>query len=122
MTVRHKTMAKINQKKYKNAVVFFAKRIQNGTLGKLKMMKLLYYLDFIYFRDHKKSVTGDIYIHEGYGPVPARVDEILAKLKNEGTIDTESVPYNDAEMINFQLCVIGLRDVETQGYLKVSAN
>ena len=39
-------MAKINQKKYKNAVLFFAKKIQNGTLGKLKMMKLLYFLDF----------------------------------------------------------------------------
>src|SRR3989344_2714758 len=34
-------MAHINEKKYKNAILFFAGKIQNGTLGKLKMMKLL---------------------------------------------------------------------------------
>jgi len=38
-------MPKINEKKYKNAVLFFANKVRNGTLGKLKMMKLLYYLD-----------------------------------------------------------------------------
>ena len=40
---------KINQEKYRNAILFFASRIQNGTLGKLKLMKLLYYLDFDFF-------------------------------------------------------------------------
>ena len=28
-------MAKINEKKYKNTVLFFAKKIQNGTLSKI---------------------------------------------------------------------------------------
>lgn len=94
---------KLDERVYKNAVLYFIKYCNNQYLHATKLNKLLYYLDFIYFRDHKKSVTGDTYIHEGYGPVPARIDEILAKLKSEGTIDTESVPYNDTEMINFQL-------------------
>jgi len=42
-------MVKINEKKYKNAILFFAHKIRNGTLGKLKLMKLLYFLDFDFF-------------------------------------------------------------------------
>jgi len=44
-------MPHINEKKYKNAILFFAKKTQNGTLGKLKIKKLLYYLDFDFFEN-----------------------------------------------------------------------
>ncbi|MDO8511767.1 MAG: Panacea domain-containing protein [bacterium] len=91
----------IDERVYKSAVLYFIKYCNNQYLHATKLNKLLYYLDFIYYRDHKKSVTGDTYIHQGYGPVPARIDEILASLKNEGVIETEAVAHNDAEMINF---------------------
>ncbi len=94
---------KLDERSYKNAVLYFIKYCSNKYLHATKLNKLLYYLDFVYFRDHKKSVTGDVYIHQGYGPVPSRVDEILAGLKNEGAIDTEAVSINDVEMINFSL-------------------
>ncbi|MDP3794878.1 MAG: Panacea domain-containing protein [Candidatus Sungbacteria bacterium] len=93
----------LNEQTYRNAVLYFIKYCNNEYLHATKLNKLLYYLDFIHFRDHGKSVTGDTYIHKGYGPVPSHVDEVLAKLKGEGTIDTETVPHNDAEMINFEL-------------------
>ena len=94
---------KIDERAYRNAVLYFIKYCNNQYLHATKLNKLLYYLDFVHFRDHKKPVTGDTYIHQGYGPVPARIDEILAKLKSDGLIDTKAVPHNDAEMINFEL-------------------
>ena len=94
---------KLDERAYKNAVLYFIKYCNNQYLHATKLNKLLYYLDFIYFRDHKKSITGDIYIHQGYGPVPARIDEILTKLKSESAIDTEAIPHNDVEMINFHI-------------------
>ena len=94
---------KIDERAYKNAVLFFIKYCNNQYLHATKLNKLLYYLDFVSFRDHKKQVTGDVYIHQGYGPVPARIDEILAKLRSDGAIDTEAVQHNDVEMINFAL-------------------
>lgn len=97
------TRPKIDERAYKNAVLYFIKYCNNQYLHATKLNKLLYYLDFISFRDHAQSVTGDMYIHQGYGPVPARIDEILTILKSEGVIDTESVPHNDSEMINFTL-------------------
>lgn len=96
-------ISKLDERIYKNAVLYFIKYCNNKYLHATKLNKLLYYLDFIYFRDHKKTVTGDIYIHKGYGPVPARIDEILANLKSEGIIDTEAVPHNNVEMVNFKL-------------------
>lgn len=70
-------MAAINEKKYKNAVIFFARKIRNGTLGKLKMMKLLYYLDFDFFEKYGVPVTGDKYLRWENGPVPRMGEKIL---------------------------------------------
>ncbi len=93
---------KINESVYKNSVLYFMKYCNNQYFHATKLNKLLYYLDFVYFRDHKKSVTGDVYIHQGFGPVPSRVDEILAILKNEEAIDTSAVDYKDGELISFE--------------------
>jgi len=76
-------MEKINQKKYKNAIIFFAKRIQNSTLGKLKMMKLLYYLDFDFFEKYGRSITGDEYLRFDNGPVPRMGEKILKQMEGK---------------------------------------
>ncbi len=76
-------MARINQKKYKNTVLFFAKKIQNGTLGKLKMMKLLYFLDFDFFEKFGRSITGDDYLRFENGPVPHMGEKILKEMNGK---------------------------------------
>ena len=76
-------MAKINEKKYKNAILFFAQKIQNGTLGKLKLMKLLYYLDFDFFEKHGTSVTGDQYLRFENGPVPRMAEKIIKEMSGK---------------------------------------
>ena len=76
-------MVTINETKYKNAVLFFAKKIQNGTLGKLKIKKLLYYLDFDFFEKYGKSVTGDEYLRFEYGPVPRMAEKILKQMEGK---------------------------------------
>jgi len=73
-------MAKINQKKYKNLILFFANKIKNGTLGKLKMLKLLYFLDFDFFEKYGKSVSGDDYLRFDNGPVPRMAEKILKEM------------------------------------------
>jgi uncharacterized phage-associated protein len=73
-------MARINQKKYRNAIIFFAQKIQNGTLGKLKIMKMLYYLDFDFFEKYGRSVTGDEYLRFDNGPVPRMGEKMLKEM------------------------------------------
>jgi len=83
MVKTRKKMPKISEKKYKNAILFFAKKIQNGTMGKLKMMKLLYYLDFDFFEKYGVSVTGDEYLRFEYGPVPRMGDKMLKTMNGK---------------------------------------
>ncbi|HEX9722623.1 MAG TPA: Panacea domain-containing protein [Candidatus Paceibacterota bacterium] len=94
--------AKINEKKYKNAVLFFANKTRNGTLGKLKMMKLLYYLDFDFFEKYGRSVTGDEYLRFERGPVPRMAEKILKQMRGtEIKIVNRKMPkgYNDQQHI-----------------------
>lgn len=99
----HALNQKVNESLYKSAVLYFIKYCNNQYLGKTKLNKLLYYLDFISFRDNKAPVTGDIYIHQEYGPVPAHIDEILTDLKTEGAIDAKVIPHKDGEKIKFEI-------------------
>jgi len=79
---------KLNKNKYKNAVLYFVSNCNNIYLGKTKLNKLFYYLDFISHRDTKKSITGDVYVHDRLGPVPSKLlVEIIPELKKEGKLD-----------------------------------
>ncbi|MBI2120724.1 MAG: SocA family protein [Parcubacteria group bacterium] len=71
---------RIDEKKYKNTVLFFAHKIRNGTLGKLKIMKLLYFLDFDFFEKYGTSVTGDQYLRFENGPVPRMAEKMLKEM------------------------------------------
>lgn len=95
-------MVKINEKKYKNAILFFANRICNGTLGKLKLMKLLYFLDFDFFEKYGKSITGDEYLRFDHGPLPRTGNSILEKMKGKEIKITKrkvAPGYNDQQLI-----------------------
>ncbi len=95
-------MVKINEKKYKNLILFFANKIRNGTLGKLKIMKLLYFLDFDYFEKYGKSVSGDEYLRFDYGPVPKMAKRILEKMNGKDIKITKKKigsGYNDQQHI-----------------------
>jgi uncharacterized phage-associated protein len=56
-----------------NAIVFFAQNVRR--LGKIKLFKLLYFLDFAHFRETGRSVTGMEYQAWKMGPVPAALAE-----------------------------------------------
>lgn len=95
-------MARVNEIKYKNAILFFANKIRNGTLGKLKVMKLLYFLDFDFFEKYGKSVTGDEYLRFENGPVPRMAEKILKSMVGKQIkITTRKMPkgYNDQQHI-----------------------
>jgi uncharacterized phage-associated protein len=62
-----------SRQKLLNAVVFFARTTRH--VGKIKLYKLLYLLDFEHFRQTGKSVTGLNYNAWKFGPVPIPLAE-----------------------------------------------
>ena len=95
-------MVKINEEKYKNVILFFANKIKNGTLGKLKIMKLLYFLDFDFFEKYGKSITGDEYLRFENGPVPRMAEKLIKSMVGK-EIKISKVRigdgYNDQQLI-----------------------
>jgi len=80
-------MSSLNKAKYKNAILYFLEHINNSHLGKVKLMKLLYYMDFDHFEKCGTSITGDEYKNYPAGPVPEGGDAILKEMQAEGLID-----------------------------------
>ena len=62
------------------AILFFCGRIRNGTLGRTKLAKLLYYLDFDHYEKQGQSVTGAEYLHWARGPYPKQMRGELRNL------------------------------------------
>jgi uncharacterized phage-associated protein len=79
--------------KYREVLRYLlASDANNDKLGKVKLMKLLYYADFDHFEKHGKSITGDRYYKLPYGPVPGQAQLILESMRDAGLINVEHRP------------------------------
>jgi putative zinc finger/helix-turn-helix YgiT family protein len=68
-------------------MVFYADK--PGGVLKTKLNKLLWYADFLHFRQHSVSISGAQYIHLPYGPVPDDYLAYLYSLCAEGALSIE---------------------------------
>lgn len=76
--------------KIKNIILFFSK----DNVLKTKLLKEMFYSDFIYFKNNCVSITGLEYAKLPYGPVPEQYESILTKLISEKVINYK-VEYNN---------------------------
>jgi uncharacterized phage-associated protein len=83
--------SKKEKEKYKNAILYFAKYLTPHQLGKTKLAKLLYYLDFISYRDNRESVTGALYYKQEYGPLAQDLTEVIGILVADNKLEVERV-------------------------------
>ena len=71
--------------KFINMILYFT---TNGVL-KTKLIKLLWYSDFLYFKRQTVSITGAAYVKYPYGPVPKDHDITLAHLQHMNVIEVD---------------------------------
>ena len=69
MAKRDKNM-QYQKEKFINAIVFFAKNTDPKKFGITKLMKLLFFADFLHFERYGRPIMGDIYYRLPEGPVP----------------------------------------------------
>ena len=108
-----------------NAILYFAHHTKH--LGKIKLFKLLYLLDFEHFRQTGRSVTGLDYRAWKYGPVPVEVMqewdapepdlEAAISIQSEQVYDyvretlIPQVPFDDSHFTKRELRIMeGLAD------------
>ena len=62
---------------------------------KTKINKLMWYIDFLYFKANAVSMSGSKYIHLPYGPIPDNYDEIIALMIRENLIKKEEIIFDE---------------------------
>ena len=72
-----------------NAVAFFAEKAKH--LFKTKLNKLLFYADFMSFRDTGRSITGLTYVAIDLGPVPDSFNSLFGRIAENGFVSLETV-------------------------------
>ncbi|MEJ5329017.1 MAG: Panacea domain-containing protein [Desulfobaccales bacterium] len=85
-----------SREKLIHAIIFFLRNTRY--CGKLKLFKLLYFLDFLHFKQTAKSVTGLKYYAWEMGPVPK---DLFFELNNPGEDLTKCI-YIPKKTLNFE--------------------
>lgn len=87
-----------NLNKLINMILYFTK---NG-VQKTKLMKLLFYSDFLNYKRNLLSMSGTPYVRLPYGPVPKDHDLLLSTIAKNEMIDIEYEFINDYTIINIK--------------------
>jgi uncharacterized phage-associated protein len=76
----------LHEEKLQQVILYFLERINNVHLGRTKLMKLLYYVDFDHYERHGAPLTGAKYRKLPHGPVPDDADKAIGKMVRRGDI------------------------------------
>lgn len=82
-----------DEKKYKETIKYIAFRsIEDQNFGRTKLNKILFYCDFVAYRDLGHSITEDGYIKQNFGPVPTHGRKVTKALIDAGEIREINIP------------------------------
>ena len=77
-------MAMTNQRKIEAILLYFTNFTNLKYLGKVKLMKLFYFLDFTHAKRYGSPVTYDTYYNLEHGPIPSKIKNMVYELSEEG--------------------------------------
>lgn len=79
----------ISLKKLKAIILYFS--VNTKFLGKVKLMKLIYFLDFMHLKKYGRPITFDNYVNLEHGPIPSTIKNLIDYLDE----DYENSSLND---------------------------
>lgn len=88
--------SKLSKEKVLNMILYFA----NQTVLKTKLLKEMFYTDFLYYKNTCKSITGLEYVKLQFGPVPDQFESILNECLKENLIEYKIEYDNQYESHN----------------------
>jgi len=113
---------KFDMDKFKNMVLFFSQNIDK--LWKTKLIKLLFYSDFINYNKYSFSISGTPFVHWPYGPVPKHIYGLLELLTEDYKVIQSQEYYtcnNEGEIINanesFDENIFSANELETLDFV-----
>lgn len=67
----------ISLPKLKAILLYFSHNTDPKFLGKVKLMKLIYFLDFMHLKKYGSPVTYDTYVNLEHGPIPSTIKNLV---------------------------------------------
>ncbi|MCI0535333.1 MAG: SocA family protein [Verrucomicrobiales bacterium] len=80
------TTINYSEEKLQQVILYFLEHINNVHLGRTKLMKLLYLVDFDHYEAHGQSVTGATYRKLPHGPYPDKIEKLIKKMEKAGQV------------------------------------
>lgn len=81
--------------KFKNVLLYMLERCAGKpNVGETVLYKLLYFSDFNYYELYEEHLTGAKYKKLPYGPVPQKLDTIIAEMIENGQIQRVKTDYH----------------------------
>jgi len=100
-------MQKASNEKLKNLILYVLSHEDYKEGGIKKLNKLLYFIDFYYFRDNEQLISDSDYAKADMGPVLDKYRIIFDELENTGVLKAERDTYvkyrpkEEADLSNF---------------------
>ncbi len=88
--------------KLKAILLYFGNNTDTKYLGKVKLMKLFYFLDFLHVKKYGSPVTYDTYIHLEHGPIPSLIKNLIdtASEDLDNSLLTDTIAFEKPSGIN----------------------
>lgn len=83
--------------KIKNLILYIAQTSNN--IMKTKLNKLLFFIDFLFFKTFSVSLTGSRYVKLQFGPIPDNYDWIIELMTKEDLLEKREVVYSTKDRI-----------------------
>lgn len=85
----------LNLKKFKNVLLYILERTAGKpNVGEAVLYKLLYFSDFNHYELYEEHLTGATYRKLPYGPVPQRIDFVIAQMIEQAKIQRVETEYH----------------------------
>ena len=81
--------------KLEHMILYLVKHLNGEFITKLN--KMLWYCDFLHFKETSVSITGAQYVHLQYGPVPNSYDFITDMMQCERLLDKKEIIFDTEE-------------------------
>ncbi|NOQ23645.1 MAG: DUF4065 domain-containing protein [Candidatus Aegiribacteria sp.] len=95
---------KFNIEKFMGVVEFFCSELETYPT---KLNKLLFYSDFLHYRENTVSITGALYAHAPWGPVPDDFKTLLAMMEEELAIfQSEEIAFEGKAYTGVTLTIL----------------
>ena len=89
------SIPKLNVDKFKNILLYILERCAGKpNVGETVLYKLLYFADFNYYELYEEHLTGAKYRKLPFGPVPQKLDTIMAQMMEKNQVQRLKVDYH----------------------------